>query len=243
MSNKISEAYIGIVHRPVFYLETSTVLTDGVEKNNKKECDNTMKKNGFVFIETVVTVVILSTSLLLLYRSFSGSIQNEKERLYYDDTAYIYRASFVRRYLEENTNIDYLKRFAFGVAPNDSYIVVIGAGASSPEFEVFFDILNSGASKRTELSTIMNNFRINQMVMVKKEFVVDCYDGSDKCNKSLMLLNSRGMRNYLKSLNDVSFDYYLVFEFSEEIDDDGNTVKCFLDSKSKCNVNYTYLGI
>ena len=57
-----------------------------------------MKKNkkGFVLIETIVTVVVLTTSLLYLYNSYSSIIANENTRLYYDDVAYIYKANYIR---------------------------------------------------------------------------------------------------------------------------------------------------
>ena len=44
-----------------------------------------MKKNGFVFVETIIAIVVLTSSLLLLYSTFSKILQSEKTRVYYDD--------------------------------------------------------------------------------------------------------------------------------------------------------------
>lgn len=47
-------------------------------------------KKGFAFVETIITVVILSASLLYLYSTYNAIISDEKVRLYYDDPAFIY---------------------------------------------------------------------------------------------------------------------------------------------------------
>jgi hypothetical protein len=60
-----------------------------------------MKKNGFVFVETIVSIIILTTALILLYSSFHRILQNEKTRVYYDDFNYIYRSWYIREELEE----------------------------------------------------------------------------------------------------------------------------------------------
>lgn len=51
-----------------------------------------MNKKGFVFIEMIVTTVVLIIALLVLYSTYANAIQAEKKRLYYDDIAYVYKA-------------------------------------------------------------------------------------------------------------------------------------------------------
>ena len=53
-----------------------------------------MNKKGFVFTETIVAIVILTSALLLIYTSFNNVLQSEKIRVDYDDVAYIYRTYF-----------------------------------------------------------------------------------------------------------------------------------------------------
>ena len=53
------------------------------------------KKNGFVFVETMVTIVVLATALLSLYTLFNSVLVREKRRIYYDDPIYIYRANYL----------------------------------------------------------------------------------------------------------------------------------------------------
>ena len=54
-------------------------------------------KNGFVFIETMVTVVVLSTALLVIYSLFSNILIKEHRKAYYDDPLYVYRANYLTR--------------------------------------------------------------------------------------------------------------------------------------------------
>ena len=53
-------------------------------------------QKGFIFIETIITIVILTGSLLFLYQTFNNTLQNEKARIYYDDTPYIYRTYYLK---------------------------------------------------------------------------------------------------------------------------------------------------
>lgn len=59
------------------------------------------RRNGFVFIETMITVVILSTALLIIYSLFNSMIIREKRRSYFDDPAYIYRAGYLSTIFEQ----------------------------------------------------------------------------------------------------------------------------------------------
>ena len=61
-----------------------------------------MKKNGFVFVETIIAIVVLTSSLLLLYSSFNKVLQSEKTRVYYDDIAYIYRSYYLKNSIKKS---------------------------------------------------------------------------------------------------------------------------------------------
>lgn len=55
-------------------------------------------KKGFVFVETIVVIVVLLTSLLYLYSTFITLSTNEKKRITYDDVAYLYRTYSLKKY-------------------------------------------------------------------------------------------------------------------------------------------------
>ena len=66
-----------------------------------------MNNKGFVFIETIVTTVVLMTTLVLMYSSYSRVITTEQKRLYHDDIAYVYKTKHIRDVLD--LTLDYAK--------------------------------------------------------------------------------------------------------------------------------------
>ena len=55
-------------------------------------------KKGFVFVETIIVIAVLITSLLYLYSTYIALSNNEKARLLYDDVSYLYRTYYVKKY-------------------------------------------------------------------------------------------------------------------------------------------------
>lgn len=188
-----------------------------------------MKKNGFVFIETIIVVVFLSASLLMLYNSFTSSILKEKDRLYYDDTAYIYRTNFIRKYLENNSNIEYVKNYSF----TNSYIITIGTG---------FDTLFNTKEEKDGLTVIVNNFHVHQMILLKSDYILNCPGSDIICENSKSNI-SYNMSSYIKTLNQTDYEYYLVIEYAEKLDNNKKFVQCTPGVDIYCNTFYASLGI
>lgn len=67
-----------------------------------------MNKKGFVFIETIVVIAILSSLLIIIYGSFNIILNNEKKRLTYDQTSYLYRVKLFKDFLQKNNVNDAL---------------------------------------------------------------------------------------------------------------------------------------
>ncbi len=191
-------------------------------------------KRGFVFIETIITVVVLSTSLLYLYSSYSNIIHNEEARLYYDDPAYIYRTNYVRKFLESYTNIEEIKTYAL----TNSYIVTIG-----PLFDNMFNEIMSLNNMQASMENMFNNFNINQMLLVDSAMLNECSVNSEdeKCVSSTSNL-SYNMNNYLRTLNSTDYEYYLVVEYSEYLSD-GLIRKCIPGENEGCTMYYVSLGL
>lgn len=60
-----------------------------------------MKKNGFVFIETLVVVSVLTLTLLMLFGSYSYIIRKSRERNSFDTTEMIYKTFYTKEILEK----------------------------------------------------------------------------------------------------------------------------------------------
>lgn len=194
-----------------------------------------MKNKGFVFIETIVTVLVLSTSLLYLYNSYNNIIDKEETRVYYDDVAYIYKTNYIKRFLEENANIEYVKSEAF----KESYVTSIGNA-----FDNFFNEAQLAENMNNSLESILNNFRVNQMFLVKRNYIDEC-DGSETSDECYFNAtdNAYNLTNYIKSINDTKHDYYLVVEYSEKVDSDGKITKCTPRVDTNCRNYFVSLGL
>lgn len=69
-----------------------------------------MKNNkGFIFLETIIVTVVLTTTLIFLYSNFSKNVNDERRRLYYDDIAYVYKTIFIRNAVKSTINDDIFK--------------------------------------------------------------------------------------------------------------------------------------
>lgn len=194
-----------------------------------------MKNKGFVFIETIVTVLVLSTSLLYLYNSYNNIIDKEETRVYYDDVAYIYKTNYIKRFLEENANIEYVKSEAF----KKSYVTSIGNA-----FDNFFNEAQLAENMNNSLENILNNFKVNQMFLVKRNYIDEC-DGSETSDECYFNAtdNAYNLTNYIKSINDTKHDYYLVVEYSEKVDSDGKITKCTPRVDTNCRNYFVSLGL
>lgn len=193
-----------------------------------------MKKNkGFAFIETVITVVVLSASLLYIYNSYNSIIRDEEVKLYYDDVAYIYKTNYLRRYLEEYANLDTFKNN--DIFFEDSYIMTIGSGSN---------LLFDSKEKERKMEFLELNYNISQMVLVKSKMLDECInDDKDICENSLKNLSYK-FRSYINTLNSTDYDYYLVVEYSEIIrNDSGKIEKCIPGSDINCISHYASLGL
>lgn len=199
-----------------------------------------MNKKGFAFIETIVTVVILSAALLYLYSSYNAIMTEEETRIYYDDPAYIYYTNYVRKFLEEYANINDVKNFAF----NNSYIITIGTG---------YEGLFNDASKKESLEKIVESYKINQIILLDTKMFNECFsNNSDKCKKSTENLGYQ-FQTYINTINDTSYDYYLIVEYTNKFNEETNIFeKCIpgdIEGKENkyrdvhCNHYYASLGI
>lgn len=60
------------------------------------------KNNGFVLMETIIVVSILSLSLLLLYSSYESMVNKCHEQNTYDTTETIYKTYLIKKYIDKN---------------------------------------------------------------------------------------------------------------------------------------------
>lgn len=182
-----------------------------------------MKKNGFVFVETIIAIVVLTSSLLLLYSTFNKILQLEKTRVNYDDIAYIYRTWNIKKELNELDMLSVLKNIT---GNKDNYFLTIGMDSE--------DLFKDKETEKTFISNLLNDYEVNQMLILKenkidnlKECTLECSLNSncseyENCNNLYTNVNE-GLINYLDTLYiDVSCTYVLVVEYNSCNSDNTN---------------------
>lgn len=83
-----------------------------------------MNKKGFVFIEMIITTVVLLIALLVLYKVYNRAINDEKKRLYFDDISYIYKSELVRDIIIDS--IDYNNFYKNVNNNSNGYVYLFG---------------------------------------------------------------------------------------------------------------------
>ena len=63
------------------------------------------KNNGFVFMETVVVVCVLSITLLILYASYAHILRTSREKKTFDTTDSIYTTYYVKKIITQTGNV------------------------------------------------------------------------------------------------------------------------------------------
>ena len=182
-----------------------------------------MNKNGFVFIETIIAIVILTSSLLLLYSTFNKVLQSEKTRIYYDDINYIYRSYYIKNNLNELNMPAVLNDITNN---QDKYYVTVGM-----EYQDLF----KGYEKQTNyIANILKDFDVNQIIILKenkidnlKQCTLECsLDSScpeyENCNGLYTNLSDEFI-SYLKTIFvDVSCTYVMAVEYNTCTGSNGN---------------------
>lgn len=59
-----------------------------------------MKKNGFVFMETIVVMSVLSITLLMLFASYSYILKKSREKNTFDTTESIYKTYYIKNVID-----------------------------------------------------------------------------------------------------------------------------------------------
>lgn len=62
-------------------------------------------KKGFVLMETIVVIVVISVALLTIFSSYNKILSKVKKENKYDTSEYIYMTDYIKRYLKDNNCI------------------------------------------------------------------------------------------------------------------------------------------
>ena len=188
-------------------------------------------KKGFVFVETIITIVFLAAALLILYSSYRNAITEEKEKIYYDDISYLYRNYYLADFLINKTEIHNVKEEDF----KNKYTIDLSEG-----YDGLFSEYQISQGYPEELKGVRERFNVNKMLIVSDDVIVECGSGENKaCQDSYEGL-SDGLTDYIKGMDigtreinskgEELKNYFLVVEYREK-EEKGSLRYCTIDEE------------
>lgn len=225
------------------------------------------KKNGFIFIETMIVVVVLLASLLLIYSSYMGLVSNNRRMARYDDPEFIYKTYSVGKFLLDLKDENGSSIIANKIKEQNNIIKQIESGnkdnSKSPivyisinDNDLFYDTPsvdnNSGNKTRKDFFSILyNSLNIQTIILLNKKQITSSEEGV-KINESEI---SSDLYKYLMSI-DVSDDKedstYLVVMYAEKVNGSSCDVNRLLNNdqekelikrESACTYYYANLKV
>ncbi|MBR1416454.1 MAG: BspA family leucine-rich repeat surface protein [Bacilli bacterium] len=129
-----------------------------------------MKKKGFVLVETIVVVVVLTIGLVAIYSSFSSLLANDKRRATYNDVAYIYRTYYIEDFLT-SLNIEDWLDYYLGEEVKDASGNIIHGGKKIQQFSCNNPNLYKIDGNTTNQGLIDNNLTASTANLPNSEYV------------------------------------------------------------------------
>lgn len=168
------------------------------------------KKNGFVFIETLIVVAVLTASLLMVYSTYSAIIMKEKTRVKYNDSVYLYRTYYLEKFF---TN------FRLDILASDYHL-----DKARNRFITSFNCKNSILLENEEdnegfCELVYTNLNVSNMYLAFNDLseFQNCPNGSSACSNLLQV--NETMAEYLKTIGGKGTNgYRIILEFSENKD-------------------------
>lgn len=196
-------------------------------------------KKGFVFIETLIVTAVLTASLLMLYSSYSALIRNEKTRIKYNDSAFLYRTYYLEKFFRNF----YLGRVTNGLNKTNSLLT--GFNCESL-FNIEYN--NSEDTEKVKMEkadkglceTLIVDLHVNNLYLTYNDLsaLQDCKDYTGAC--SALGQVSFAASNYIKTIGGKGKQgYRIIIEFAEPKDDISD---CNEDEKN-CEFYYATLSL
>lgn len=164
-------------------------------------------KKGFVFVETMIVVVVLVSILLIIYSSYTSLISLERRLARYDDPAFIYRTNAITKFLlsiEEDGNSTIGKKINEFDVSGSNFIQIW------PNDNDLFKLENS--TKANFFNQVYNNFNVQSLIII---------NGAKLKTLEKDTVSLGDFYRYLKTLDTTDEDqFYIVAMYAEKINGD-----------------------
>ncbi len=180
------------------------------------------KKNGFVFIETILVTGILIGSLMILYTLYVATSNTENRKLRYDDPSKIYETYYVYKYL----NSYGLESLVNNIQNGSNYEVIYRGRA---------DIFGSDLIKENiffENLWLELNIQNIYIMPTNISDILACQE-----DEWTTICTNSNLKTYLKTLDEgEEQEFYFVVEYANT--KDGNAC-----TNTECFYYYAYIMI
>lgn len=182
------------------------------------------RKKGFIFIETLVVVAVLTASLILIYSTYNSAIIKENTRIRYNDSAYMYRTYYLSKFFR-NFRLDIVASNLTG--DNDL------SGFNCQNTSIFVNEEdNKGFCEQLFESLHISNIYLTYNDL---SFLQNCTSTSGKCETLVQVRDDAA--NYLRTVGgNGKTGYRILVEYAEHKDG----TKCDDD---ECVYYYTTLSL
>lgn len=144
------------------------------------------KQNGYVFMETIVVVAVLSVTLILLFGSYAFILRRSRERNTYDTTEMIYKTYYVKQVIDSYKPSGSAKTgIESFIETHPSYCNKMGA------FNSFVCDLNKKGVEPNGLTQVKEAFEVDKIYFVNPSEV----------------LNSASKESWLNAFDATTIDY------------------------------------
>ena len=182
------------------------------------------RKKGFIFIETLVVVAVLTAALLMTYSTYNSAVIKENTRIRYNDSVYMYRTFYLSQFFC-NFRLDI-------VASNLTGNTVL-SGFNCQNSSIFVNEKdNQGLCEQ-----LFDNLHISNIYLTYNDlgFLQNCTSTTGKCEVLVQVREDAA--NYLKTIGgNGKTGYRILVEYSEHKDG----TKCDDD---ECVYYYTTLSL
>lgn len=187
------------------------------------------EKNGFIFIETIIAIIILMASFMTLINMYTKIYHKLDNRIRYDNINLIYKANIIKEALDNYSNFSSVYK---NLLNGNKLIINVGIN-TSPEKLSFSD--------KEKYMEILKEMKVSNVFLIKNlsSYRTTCLNNylQDACN---YISFNKGMTDYLSSIKNTSNTYALLIE--TRINDNGTT--CYQESNDNlCSPEYTYLEL
>ena len=214
------------------------------------------KKKGFMFVETIMVMTILTTTLLSIYITFSRVLLNEKRRAMFDDTSYLYRTYLIEDYLASLDISKYIKNTLV-----DANRKIVKLNAKDGSLYNTTDLSDEHSLERSKelFSEKVLQTESGQNILSISNIYITYYNVNDlkacinksgrmTCNGNASMEDLNNISNinaylYIRSLSGTGDGYRLIVEYQDDYIDytksknpqnDGTCSNNFVLKNNKC---------